>query len=115
MTSANERFTEAALAAVRGAIVDAGGNEVFLLGTLVDDRVGDVRVLARGNRHSAPAILQVPCPGEVVIHNHPGGRLVPSDADVEFNHVTRASFSCSSCIELHSSNSNTTSKRQHRE
>ena len=83
MPSAAERFTTRALAALRDAIADAGGNEVFLLGTLADGLVGEVRVLARGNRHSAPAILQVPRPGEVVIHNHPSRHLVPSDADVE--------------------------------
>jgi ATP-dependent DNA helicase DinG len=82
MAAAAERFTEKALAALRAAIADAGGNEVFLLGTVSDGRVGDVRVLARGNHHSAPAILQVPRPGEVVIHDHPRGRLVPSDADI---------------------------------
>jgi ATP-dependent DNA helicase DinG len=83
MGAALERLTEDVAAAVRDAIADAGGNEVFFLGTLSDGRVNDVRVLARGNRHAAPAILQVPRPGEVVIHNHPGGRLVPSDADIE--------------------------------
>src|SRR5690606_35740477 len=77
-----ERFTPAAAAALRAAIVDAGGNEVFALGTVEDDRVAGVRILARGNRHAAPAILQVPRPGEVVIHNHPSGALVPSDADL---------------------------------
>jgi ATP-dependent DNA helicase DinG len=79
----DDRFTDGALHALRDAILDAGGNEVFFLGTLSDGRVDSVRVLARGNRHSAPAILQVPRPGEVVIHNHPSGQLIPSDADIE--------------------------------
>jgi ATP-dependent DNA helicase DinG len=81
--SIDERFTVTAAAALRAAIADAAGNEVFLLGTL-DDRklVASVRVLARGNRHAVPALLQIPRPGEVVIHNHPSGRLAPSDADV---------------------------------
>ncbi|MBX3027597.1 DEAD/DEAH box helicase family protein [bacterium] len=78
-----ERFTDAAAAALRAAIEDAGGNEVFALGSVGDDGlVSDVRILARGNRHAAPAILQVPRPGEVVIHNHPSGVLRPSDADL---------------------------------
>src|SRR6185295_11430685 len=65
------------------AIADAGGNEVFLLGTLDDAQITtSVRVLARGNRHAVPALLQVPRPGEVVIHNHPSGTLQPSDADL---------------------------------
>ncbi len=78
----SEHFTNAAAAALRAAIVDAGGNEVFVLGGLEDRLVTSVRVLARGNRHAAPAIMQVPRPGEVVIHNHPSGALTPSDADL---------------------------------
>lgn len=63
---------------------DAGGNEVFLLGTLDEQaRVASVRVLARGNRQAVPALLQIPRPGEVVIHNHPSGDLTPSDADLD--------------------------------
>jgi ATP-dependent DNA helicase DinG len=70
--------------ALRAAILDAGGNEVFLLGTVGEGRkVGSVRVLARGNRHAVPALLQVPRPGEVVIHNHPSGVLRPSEADLQ--------------------------------
>ncbi len=82
MPDTRARFTDAAAAALHGAITDAGGNEVFLLGTLAEGRVSDVRVLARGNRHAVPAIMHVPRPGEVVIHNHPSGALVPSDADL---------------------------------
>jgi ATP-dependent DNA helicase DinG len=78
-----ERFTTAAADALRAAIADAGGNEVFLLGTLDDQaRVTSLRVLARGNSHAVPALLQIPRPGEVVIHNHPSGVLQPSDADI---------------------------------
>jgi ATP-dependent DNA helicase DinG len=78
-----ERFTSGAAGALRTAIEDAGGNEVFLLGVLDDGgRVSGVRVLARGNRHAVPALLKIPRPGEVVIHNHPSGTLAPSDADL---------------------------------
>lgn len=82
MSDARQRFTSAAVAALRGAIADAGGNEIFVLGTVSDGLVSDVRVLARGNRRAVPAIMHVPRPGEVVIHNHPSGHLVPSDADL---------------------------------
>ena len=69
--------------ALQAAIADAGGNEVFLLGNLDDQQVTtSVRVLARGNRHAVPALLKIPRPGEVVIHNHPSGTLQPSDADL---------------------------------
>jgi len=79
-----KHFTNTALLAARAAIRDAGGNEVFLLGTCDDaGAVDSVRVLARGNRSAVPAILHIPRPGEVVIHNHPSGILTPSDADLE--------------------------------
>src|ERR1700687_6246566 len=76
-------MTNAAVAALRAAIVDAGGNEVFFLGTLDEQaRLASVRVLARGNHHAVPALLQTPRPGEIVVHNHPSGTLTPSDADL---------------------------------
>jgi ATP-dependent DNA helicase DinG len=83
MVAVAERFTVAAAATLRAAIADAGGNEVFALGTIAGGLVNGVRVLARGNRQAAPAIMQVPRPGEVMIHNHPSGGLTPSDADLE--------------------------------
>jgi len=77
-------LTTEAIDALRAAIIDAGGNEVFLLGTLNEqDRICGVRVLARGNPHAVPALLQVPRPGEVVIHNHPSGVLTPSEPDLQ--------------------------------
>ncbi|MEO8604800.1 MAG: hypothetical protein ABI629_19680, partial [bacterium] len=72
-----ERFTNAAMRTLRAAIADAGGNEVFALGTIAGGLIDGVRVLARGNRHATPALLQVPRPGEVAIHNHPSGGLTP--------------------------------------
>jgi ATP-dependent DNA helicase DinG len=78
-----ERFIRSAADALRAAIADAGGNEVFCLGVLDGDgRVESVRVLARGNRQAVPALLQIPRPGEVVIHNHPSGALTPSQPDL---------------------------------
>ncbi len=80
----HHHFSEEAQLATRAAIRDAGGNEVFLLGTLDDSgAVASVRVLARGNRGAVPALLQIPRPGEVVIHNHPSGDLTPSGADLD--------------------------------
>lgn len=80
-----DRFlSPAAQAALRTAIVEAHGNEVFCLGrTDADRRVNTVEVLARGHKRAVPAILQLCRPGDVVIHNHPGGNLTPSDADLE--------------------------------
>ncbi|MGD9764768.1 MAG: helicase C-terminal domain-containing protein [Candidatus Binatia bacterium] len=82
MATAAERFSGAALTALRAAIADAAGNEVLALGTLGAGIVTDVRVLARGNRAAARALLRVARAGEVVIHNHPSGLLSPSDADL---------------------------------
>lgn len=83
MEDVGERFTQAARQALRLAVRDAAGREIFALGCTDGGRVADIRVLARGNQRAAPALLQVPRPGEVVIHNHPSGTLEPSDADIE--------------------------------
>ncbi len=65
-------------------ISEAQGNEVFFRG-IPDENgiVTEVEVLARGNRHSTPAVLKGMRKGEVIIHNHPSGYLYPSDADIE--------------------------------
>lgn len=77
-------FTEDALLLMRQAIAEARGNEVFFLGqTDRRRRVQSVEVLARGNEGAVPAILASCAYGDVVIHNHPSGRLDPSGADIE--------------------------------
>lgn len=78
-----KRFSEKAIGALQAAVVDAGGNEVFFLGSVDPEGcVTSVRVLARGHRSAVPALLKIPRPGEVIIHNHPSGKLQPSDADL---------------------------------
>lgn len=68
---------------VAEAILDAGGNEVFFVGRLLEsDRVEEVEVHCRGHASAVPALRQVGRPGEVIIHNHPSGNLAPSDADL---------------------------------
>jgi ATP-dependent DNA helicase DinG len=80
----DQSFTDQAAAFLRQAIAEAGGQEVFFLGrTDADLRVVEARVLARGNEQAVPAILQECRYGDVVIHNHPGGRLRPSAADLD--------------------------------
>ncbi len=77
-------FSESACSFVRKAIVSAGGNEVFFLGHTDGDRlVQKVEILARGSRDAVPAILSTCDFGDVVIHNHPTGKLEPSTADLE--------------------------------
>jgi ATP-dependent DNA helicase DinG len=77
-------FSRQAIEALRRAIAEAGGNEVFFLGRTGDSRqVVEVEVLARGSDEAVPAILQLCRYGDVVIHNHPSGLLQPSAADIE--------------------------------
>ncbi|MBI4860896.1 MAG: helicase [Candidatus Riflebacteria bacterium] len=68
---------------LRRAIAEAAGNEVFVVANT--DAAGvacAATTCARGNRVSAPALLNRCAPFDVVIHNHPAGRLDPSDADI---------------------------------
>ena len=76
-------FTPEAAEFIRKAVTEAGGNEVFCVGKINENSlVCDVRVLARGNRQSVPAILDAAKTGNVVVHNHPSGNLEPSPQDV---------------------------------
>ncbi len=73
-----------AAAQMRQAIATASGNEVFFLGR-TDSALClvEAEVLARGNAEAVPAILQSCRFGDVVVHNHPEGVLLPSAADLE--------------------------------
>ncbi len=74
-------FPQAA-AALRAAIAEAGGNEVLAIGNLdAEGRVERITVAARGNAGAVPALEAHLARGEVVLHNHPGGRLEPSAPD----------------------------------
>ena len=73
---------------LREAIAQAGGNEVYFLGKVRWDEsqavasLVEVEVFARGNNVSAPAILAGAESWDLAIHNHPGGDLQPSQADL---------------------------------
>ncbi len=83
MSNISDYISDEARSAIRSYIVDAGTNEVFLVGHVNKDRlVAEVQVHARGNEFSAPALLQVARHGDVVIHNHPSGVLRPSSPDL---------------------------------
>lgn len=80
---AGERIVAAARDLLRAEIRSCRGNEVFFLGRLDGNGVVvEVEALARGNEAEVPALLRVAEYGDVVLHNHPGGRLEPSDADM---------------------------------
>lgn len=77
-------FTLRVRQAMRQAISESGSNEVFFIGhTDADLRIDEVEVLARGSRQAVPAVLRSCSFGDVVIHNHPSGQLLPSNADLE--------------------------------
>jgi ATP-dependent DNA helicase DinG len=80
---ASERFSPEAADLLRDAIADAGGNEVFVAGRLdAQGLIAEVVVAARGGKASVPALSGFLNRGDVLIHNHPSGFLVPSDADM---------------------------------
>lgn len=69
---------------IRQEIKDANGNEVFFVATLKsEEEISSIRVVARGHKSAVPAILEACRKADLVIHNHPSGKLTPSDADLE--------------------------------
>src|SRR6185312_713938 len=77
------RLAPRAAAALRAAITLAGGREVCFAATLDGDGVVQtVRVVARGGVDSVLALPGFAERGEMMLHNHPSGRLDPSDADL---------------------------------
>jgi len=86
-----DRILPAAAEAMRREIKTAGGCEVFFAGSLnAEGRVEEVRVRARGHEGAVPAVYEGLATRDVVLHNHPGGNLEPSEADldlaVEYSH-----------------------------
>ena len=81
--SADELFSQDVLKQIRKTIRDYDGNEVFFAG-LIDSSglVISVMDAAHGNEHSVPVQLEEGRNCAVLIHNHPGGNLTPSDADI---------------------------------
>lgn len=78
-----ERFTPEAAEALRDAIADAGGNEVFAACRIDEDGlISEVLVSARGHKGAVLALDSHVDRGDVIVHNHPSGVLRPSDADL---------------------------------
>jgi ATP-dependent DNA helicase DinG len=83
MAEIEKKISPAVRAYIADAILDAGGNEVFVTGTL--DREGvlvEAEVAARGNSGAVPVIQSAVDHAEVLVHNHPSGYLAPSDEDL---------------------------------
>ena len=82
-TAPPSRLRPAAADALRAAVAEAGGVEIFAVGRVdVDGCVTEVEVHARGQAGAVNAVRGRAHPGDVVLHNHPSGVLLPSDADL---------------------------------
>ena len=87
MTTDIEKLVmRSALAKMREALEYNKGGEVFFAchanGEMV---VFEAFPMAFGNRSSVAMLPNVLSPGDIMIHNHPSGRLEPSSADVELS------------------------------
>ena len=81
---ARVRISDSAAAAMREAIGEAGGNEVFFAASVgPGGLVEKIRVCARGHEGAVPAIFEGLEPRDVVLHNHPTGDINPSEADLD--------------------------------
>lgn len=82
-TSIEQFLTAESADTIKKEIIAVDGNEVLFLGNADSNGlVSGIKVIARGNGSCAPAILGTVHAGAVLIHNHPSGKLLPSDADV---------------------------------
>ncbi len=76
-------LSQSVINVIKNEIQKAGGNEVFFTGEINSNgEVISVTVGSRGNLHSVPVNPDVKRKGSVLIHNHPGGNLTPSNADL---------------------------------
>ena len=72
-------FSQSVKSTIKSVIEEASGNEVFFVGSFSGRYViEEVKVVARGNDYSVPAVIESAKPGDVVIHNHSSGTLTPS-------------------------------------
>lgn len=84
LPSIDQYLTDEARSHIREAIADVSGNEVFFVGKPAEDgKIDKVRTVCRGGPRSVMVLFSVPKFGDVVIHNHPSGLLLPSRADEE--------------------------------
>lgn len=64
-------------------IAQAGGREVCFVATLHGDgSIVEARAVARGTPDMVLALPGIARPGQMILHNHPGGGLEPSGADL---------------------------------
>lgn len=83
MTLLPLRLSPEAAGLIRDEVTRAGGREVSFLAEVTREGViVNPRAVARGNRAAVLAVAKGAPEGGVMIHNHPSGRLEPSDADL---------------------------------
>jgi ATP-dependent DNA helicase DinG len=83
MPEINKLIADQALDILRTTIQEAKGNEVFFLANTDEQGIiQEITPLARGNDSAVPALMQVASQGDVILHNHPSGHLIPSQADI---------------------------------
>lgn len=76
-------ISRSALEDISTAIGENSGSEVFFIGKTDPDLIiQEVEAHAFGGSHSVPVLMRLVEYGDVVLHNHPGGDLEPSEADV---------------------------------
>ena len=81
---ATERMTGSVIRQLREAVLQAFGNEILAVGVCDESgTVIDIHVAARGDDSQVPALAHQMERGDVVIHNHPGGKLSPSGPDLQ--------------------------------
>lgn len=79
----NNFFTDEVITKIKNHIDECGGNEVFFTGKIdLKGVVVSVEACARGNEHSVPVNFSEARSCDVLIHNHPSGKLIPSNADI---------------------------------
>ena len=85
---AESRFSSEVIKIMKKDVSDASGNEVFWVGIINEDGiVVKIEAASRGNADSVVVNRTASRNGHVLIHNHPGGNLTPSEEDeaVAFN------------------------------
>ena len=76
-------LSDAARQSIKAAIKEAGGNEVFFTGEITQNGLVEaVKIGSRGNSHTVPVNFSDARNTSVLIHNHPSGNLLSSDADL---------------------------------
>ncbi len=79
----DEVFSPETQKELKSLIKRADGNEIFLLGFVDEDNiVCELKLIAQGNEEAVPAIVEDVGKPAYLIHNHPSGRLTPSDNDL---------------------------------